>query len=123
MSKSVKTQKVVIDVLRDICISGYKGSRENLAHIIETINKSIMECDYQIANFEGVVLDDKVSNTKPIIKDGPTLNMDYSFTEFLLEKLDINAYCLANNHIGDFGSEGVRSTRQIIEKTGKRPSE
>ena len=69
-----------------------------------------------ILNFEGVLLPDP-----PVKPAGPyQLWMDPKVALPLLEKLGVKAATLANNHSGDYGEEGCRRTREVLEGAAAR---
>ena len=49
---------------------------------------------------------------KPIEKTGPSLKADPHAVR-LLRQANVNVACMANNHIMDYGEEGVRDTIEI----------
>jgi hypothetical protein len=53
----------------------------------------------------------------PIKKTGPNLKLDPSCVE-LLKMMQLDAACLANNHIGDYGTGAVMETIEILERNG-----
>ena len=82
-----------------------KWDERNLQHAFLAVRELIGESDHAIVNLESPVTD----CTTPILKDGPTLkNPAVVF--------DIIRYCgfdiatLANNHLKDYGSQGVMDT-------------
>lgn len=70
------------------------------------------DADARILNLETVLADEGT----PITKAGPNLRADTACAA-ALQKLDLTAVCLANNHIFDFGPEGLESTQAALENT------
>lgn len=107
---------VKIDILGDVCISNYDKKAEELCEEIERINKLFGNVDYRLADFEGVI---EKENSSSIVKDGPNLSMNKKMTELLINRLDVDAYCVANNHVGDFGVEGAKATVDFLHEKSK----
>ena len=64
--------------------------------------------DYRILNFEAPIISDH--GFFPIKKTGPNLYMSKFAAILLKKKINIDLVTLANNHILDFGSEGLRNS-------------
>lgn len=107
---------MTIDFLGDICLTYYDRSLPELLGLAEGINQLLGDTDFRIANLENPVLRDE-SYTK-IDKRGPSLCMSFEKAPFL-EKLNIDCYALANNHMGDYGVRGIESTVRYIEEIGR----
>ena len=73
----------------------------------------LLGADYRIINLE-TPLTDKLS---PIIKCGPTHATPSKIVNGL-KAMNINLITLANNHIGDQGTEGIASTINILDEAG-----
>ncbi|NQZ48910.1 MAG: CapA family protein [Moritella sp.] len=70
--------------------------------------------DYSIANFEFPVSKEKI---KKFYDASDEYIIDYKYAKSLnLDKFDL--YGLANNHINDYGSEGIEATCDLIESSG-----
>lgn len=76
-------------------------------NMIETINKA----DYAIANFEAPV----VKDAKPIKKAGPNKKQNKE-TISILKDVGFDLLLLANNHIFDYGEEGLKQTLEECNK-------
>lgn len=90
-----------------------EGKTEELfgSKIISLFNGS----DYRIVNLEGPLTD----AAEEIDKDGPCLKgSTKSFNG--LRSLNIDVFSIANNHIMDYGEEGLNSTVQILKKSGAK---
>lgn len=61
---------------------------------------------YGIVNLEGPITDGKES----ISKTGPHLKLKASDVSHILSQLEIKLFCLANNHILDYGVSGIEDT-------------
>lgn len=72
----------------------------------------IKESDYKITNLECPV---KPVNGKAITKTGPSLSCDEKTID-VLSQAGFNVVTLANNHINDYGREGIMSTIANLER-------
>lgn len=70
----------------------------------------ILSADFRIFNLETPLCDKET----PIDKSGPTLITPHSVSG-CFEKLNVNLFSLANNHILDQGKEGIKSTRETLD--------
>lgn len=96
-----------IDFLGDISLSEWETDSSHMIEVAEKVNSFLAEADYRIANLEfPIVLNE---NSGPIDKFGPNLKCNKEVIPFL-DKLHVDGYTLANNHIGDYGIEGIRDT-------------
>ena len=71
----------------------------------EELREIISKADYASCNFEGAVR----AMGKPGLKAGPHIEMSEQAAEWL-SKLGFSIFNLANNHIYDFGKEGLKAT-------------
>ncbi len=69
------------------------------------------KADVRIANLEAPVAD----KGRPILKSGPNLSFPARCASGFKE-LNINLFGLANNHIMDFGEEGLKDTIDLLKK-------
>ena len=103
-------------VAGDFCPNARLGSRrfEQDEIVSDSIRAIINESDYSIVNFECPVVD---SDLQPILKQGPSLKC---FPEALayLKRVGFSAVSLANNHIRDYGDEGLLNTIAHVENNG-----
>ena len=79
----------------------------------EDIVSRIREAEYNIVNLECPVVTN--GSAKGILKDGPCLRCDENAVKYLRES-GFNMVTLANNHLRDFGSEGVLDTFGACKK-------
>lgn len=70
-------------------------------------------CDICVCNFEAPIIN--LQNDKPIIKAGPNIFQTEKGIE-LLKHIGINLVSLANNHILDYGKNGLRNTICTLQK-------
>ena len=100
-----------IQLLGDISLSLLKEKSE-IKQLDNQINAVIGENDYCIANLESPFL---LGEGQKIKKDGPNLSHSKEDMSFL-QKLSIDGYTIANNHIGDFGECAIIDTIHYLEK-------
>lgn len=97
--------------LGDICIcnslTGFSIS-ESLAKLLKTV-------DFTVANWEAAIVND--TDYLPIKKAGPTIKQHPDY-EILMRAQDFSYVSLANNHIMDYGEEGLQNTIQVLESKG-----
>ncbi len=79
----------------------------NKSAISEEILPIIKEADYNIVNLECPVVEN--GQAKSIVKDGPHLKCTAQTVKYLKD-VGFDMVTLANNHLGDYGSEGVHDT-------------
>ncbi len=84
----------------------------------DLIDKSMLslfaKADYRIVNLEAPVTDVKAKNK--ILKTGPHLCTSEATTVPLLKQLKIDMVTLANNHILDYGENGLKDTFKVLKK-------
>lgn len=78
------------------------------------IRDRIREAEYSIVNFEAPIVG---KDGEPVAKSGPTKENPPEAPAAVAEA-GFDAASLANNHVGDFGPEGVRSTVDALEAEG-----
>lgn len=89
----------------------------------EDLETVFADSDLHLTNLECPL----TNSTKPIEKTGPSIKADPRAVK-LLKQAGVNVACMANNHILDFGEEGVRDTIEIckannIKTLGIRPGD
>ncbi len=72
----------------------------------EDLSKLFLSHNYRILNLEAPI----TTSTSPILKTGPNLKASEEQITRLKSELGINVFTLANNHIYDYGREGVLDT-------------
>lgn len=85
---------------------------ENL--IDDSIQELFDQADYRIVNLEAPITENNSKNK--IIKTGPHLRMSEDLLIPNLKNLNIDCVTLANNHILDYGADGLLDTFRILEK-------
>ena len=91
-------KSIVIDILGDISLAWWEADEMEALGMANKINMFLGKVDYRLADFETpIVLNEEA---EPIDKSGPNLKNDNRYIPFF-EKLDIDGYLLANNHLGD----------------------
>ena len=84
----------------------------NYKIIDEKLQKKIDECDIVCCNYEGPIVVDTQAKKKKI---GPNINNNKENAEKLI-KSNFNLFCLANNHIFDYGIEGITNTINFFKE-------
>ena len=97
-----------------ILIAGDFFINKNSNFYIDKLHDKISIHDYFLFNLEAPLTNNDIS--KPILKGGPNLSMDLNslspFSNYY-KKMILSG---ANNHIGDFGEEGVLSTLKFYRE-------
>ena len=76
--------------------------------------KQVLEgCDYAMVNLESPVTD----SSKPLLKDGPNLKNNPVVFD-IIKYCGFHSVTLANNHLKDFGSQGVTDTIRLSKERG-----
>jgi poly-gamma-glutamate synthesis protein (capsule biosynthesis protein) len=90
-----------------------KQNKEYQIIIDEKINQLFQSHDLRICNLESPLTNssDKIRKTGPHLKADP-------FSIKLVNDLDIDVTCLSNNHIRDYGEQGIRDTLEICQSNG-----
>lgn len=81
-------------------------------NIDKDLIKLFAKSDLNIINLEAPVT---ASNSK-ILKTGPHLKADETSTRRILKELNVDLVTLANNHVLDYGEEGVIDTLKFCEQ-------
>jgi poly-gamma-glutamate synthesis protein (capsule biosynthesis protein) len=98
----------------DFCITSSYLSNDLLSNnIIELFQKS----DFNVINLECPIIEDNAINR--IIKTGPHLKTNEKIFKYI-NLLNIHAVTLANNHILDYGSSGLKRTIESCNKNNIR---
>lgn len=79
----------------------------------EKLKDLIDNADYNIINYEAPVTPEC---PKPVSKSGPSLSQPVYSAAWLIEN-GFNVFSLANNHIMDYGTAGLKMTINAIEKS------
>lgn len=88
----------------------YDIMKEDILEISHWINENGYSL---ILNLEGPL----VKNNMPIKKRGSNLCQS-DLTIEILKKLNVVGVCLANNHVMDYGADGLKKTIEILDKNG-----
>lgn len=95
-----------------ILIAGDLKVRKNSNFSIDKLNVEISIHDYLLFNLEAPIINE--NQMKSISKNGPNLSM---YADSLSSLLKYNQKIImsgANNHLGDFGEEGVENTLKFL---------
>lgn len=93
----------------DICIQ-HAINKDFIANKFETF---IKKHDYRIATWEAPNIS---SDTKKTLKKGPHLHQ-HETSSFIIKKKIFNIFSLANNHIMDYGIQGLKNTITHLENS------
>ena len=77
------------------------------------VRRKVFECDSAIVNLESPITD----CISPLLKDGPTLK-NSTFALNIINSCGFRAVTLANNHLKDYGSQGVTDTIKACKENG-----
>jgi poly-gamma-glutamate synthesis protein (capsule biosynthesis protein) len=113
MSNQNQTIKIVI--AGDLCLRTISGriDPESSDLILQSIQPALQQADFRIINLENPL----TSETAPIYKSGPNLKGSPENICFL-EAGHFDCAIIANNHLGDFGLNGVTDTLDALDRKG-----
>lgn len=94
-------------------INRYENLTESDQKKLASQMENFGEFDYHVTNLECPI----TSQKKPISKIGPALKAKPSGLKALLATRT-NLVCMANNHIKDFGTEGIAETQLALKRNG-----
>ncbi len=98
----------------DICpTADYRHLFDNPDKLFGDVADLIKDSDYAVCNFECPATD----STARIKKTGPSLKAEKRDVE-MLKSMGFDAISIANNHILDYGYQGVRDTLDAADKCG-----
>lgn len=102
-------------MIEKIFICGDIASKTQRIKLDNNLSKIIKEAKLSICNFEAPLYQD---TQKEEIKAGPSI---YNYPNAIkdLSDLGFDLFCLANNHIFDYGANGLKNTVQEIKKRSK----
>lgn len=103
-------KKILINVTGDLVIN--KDLHESV--ISKEVEEQFRKADFNIVNLECPIT--KSSNNKRIIKTGPHLRGNENSIINIIKKLKVSGVTLANNHILDYGPEGVIDTIEFCNR-------
>lgn len=114
-------EKVTLLFLGDLMLDRYNRdlmNRNGEEWITEKIEKSFWENDLNIANLEGpVTMEESVSvGSVEGSRDNYVFTFDEKHTKAFLEYNKIGLVNLGNNHILNFGKEGLKQTEDFLVK-------
>lgn len=104
-----------IGILGDFCLS-YTGSMINIQELLEDYKKSTILSEFQKNEFNIINLEAPITNsTIPISKTGPNLKNPTEVLD-MFRLMNVQICTLANNHIFDFGADGLSETLETCKK-------
>jgi len=116
--QSQSKEKVEVLITGDCCpwdkaIAPVRAGKSS--EILSGIKAVLDDCDLSV-----VQLETPLTNARtPIVKSGPNLKCPPECIDFV-KAAGFDIAALANNHIGDFGTEPVMETIKMLEKNGIR---
>ena len=108
--------KANISILGDICPTvdtQLAIESGNAKHVLGDVHSRIENSDFSLCNVEFPMTDEG----EAVVKTGPVLGAKTSAIGFF-ENAGFSLLSLANNHIKDYGEEGVRSTLKVARDAG-----
>lgn len=86
--------------------------------LMKAVNEILSSADVTVGNLEGVLLND--GGTPKTCRDPKVCYVFRSPVQFVenLSAAGFDIMCLANNHAGDFGESGRKSSMQTLEQAG-----
>jgi len=103
----------------DFCADGLwdRLDRSYARKALAPMRDILSDADLRVVNLENAVFEDGPLTAQAITKQGPAL---YALPENLafLEEGRFECAILTNNHVGDFGEEGVLSTMRELDRRG-----
>lgn len=88
-------------------------------YIFDCLHNYLKEFDLVVGNLEGPITDNRSVSLGSEI--GSPQNFVFTFpplTAKLLHKNNVNVVSLGNNHIGNFGGEGITATHKYLDQAG-----
>lgn len=109
----IKNKTLHVAIAGDICMSDlpYKINRELTRAVLSKMQPVLNSADVRVINLENAIIDGGIA----IKKSGPSLKAKPNDLVFLQEGR-FDCAILANNHVGDYGEEGIYSTLVSLDK-------
>lgn len=107
--------KMRISIAGDLCSEGRIRTiieEGNYHCYFSDVKEYLKNSNYSLVNLECPICD---SNYAPIPKCGPNIKSSKDVLD-LVKYMGFNAICLANNHIRDFGDNGIHNTIEQLKK-------
>ena len=100
-----------------MALIGFIGdiSIDRCINISSSISELLKNCDYVIGNLEGPILQKKRKKWK---KYSACISNKLDIISELLPKINLTHVSIFNNHIGDYGIEGIQDTFELLDKLG-----
>ena len=96
-----------------LLVAGDLHVNKNSSFSIDNLSEKISKNDYFLFNLEGPALNNKIPS---VPKNGPNLSMDVDTLSYLSKYYHKIIMSGANNHMGDFGEDGVFSTLKFFKE-------
>lgn len=89
-------------------------AKKEMPKLDEVLNAFIRDADYNVINFEAPV---GLKNAHSIPKSGPAHSQNEEGPKWLMNA-GFNVFTLANNHIMDYGANGLNATQKAFDNSG-----
>jgi len=96
--------------IKIIICGDFRAAHPEKIKFSDEVTEIFANADLKVCNFEAPV---HVEGAKPIEKSGPSLDQSSKSPAFL-KGMGFNAILLANNHIMDFGEDGLYATKEMF---------
>lgn len=93
----------------DFVISQYKNQKNILS---DQLKEKIKNCDIKCCNFEGPIIQNNYNKQRKI---GPNIFNNEEIANIAI-KDGFNLFCIANNHIFDYGEQGMKKTIKYFKE-------
>ena len=93
--------------IKIIICGDFRAAHPEIIQFSDDVAEIFSEADFKVCNFEAPI---RTEGAKRLKKSGPSLDQSANSPAFLVEK-GFNVILLANNHIMDFGEEGMNATK------------
>ncbi len=84
----------------------------NKEFLSNKLKEKINENDIVCCNLEGPIIEEGIPKKEKV---GPNISNGIENTKYLIQN-NFNLFCLANNHIYDYGKKGIENTLRFLDK-------
>ena len=108
-----------IALIGDIALNGlFVSDKLNNSKRLVSISKKLRDCDLVFANLETPLKGEGVANFFKLEKNGVLLHTAEDVLIEALKLLNISCVSIGNNHILDFGINGLKKTIELLNNLG-----
>lgn len=109
---------LTVDFCGDISLAYCRRDEVFSMKMAKSFNDFAGMSDYRIANLESPIISG--CSVEPTVKESPGINLFMDeFAEQFVNEIDVDAYSLANNHMGDYGVQGICKTIDVLESRNR----